>query len=139
MLDIDLEERLVEKMGGKFKLTLLIQRRLVELNRGVKALVESDAAGSHSAGPLKPQELVKLIVREILEDKIALAPKSEIDMTLQEQAETAKKGAQPEVDIFGEELKKIKEERLKELTTILQPSLGADDGDADEEGEPEEE
>jgi DNA-directed RNA polymerase subunit omega len=137
MLDIDLEERLVEKVGGKFKLTLLIQRRLVELNRGAKALVEYDGTVPHSAGPLKPQELVKLIVREILEDKICLTLKTDIDMTLQEEAQ--KKAGQPEVDIFGEELKKIKEERLKELTTILQPTLSADDDDAGDAAEAKEE
>lgn len=134
MLDIDMEERLVEKLGGKFKLTTLIQRRLVELNRGVKALVEPDRPAPRPSGPPKPQELVKLIVKEILADKIALVPKSELDATIEEAAEALQKGGAPEVDIFGEELKKIKEERLKELTTILQPSLGDDDDvDGDEE------
>lgn len=127
MLDIDTEELLVEKLGGKFKLTTLIQRRLVELNRGVKALVEPDRPAARPSGPPKPQELVKLIVKEILADKIALAPKSELDTTMEEAAEALQKDGAPEIDIFGEELKKIKEERLKELTTILQPSLGNDD------------
>jgi DNA-directed RNA polymerase subunit omega len=141
MIDIDMEERLVEKIGGKFKLTTLIQRRLVELNRGVKALVDADGTVPHGAGPLKPQELIKLIVREIMEGKIALAPKSEIGLSMEEEVASAKKGAVPEVDIFGEELKKIKEERLKELTTILQPSLAVteDDDDAGDEAEAEEE
>ncbi|HNR98877.1 MAG TPA: hypothetical protein PKX48_10510 [Planctomycetota bacterium] len=137
MLDIDTEELLVEKLGGKFKLTTLIQRRLVELNRGVKALVEPDRPAARPSGPPKPQELVKLIVKEILADKIALAPKSELDTTMEEAAEALQKDGAPEIDIFGEELKKIKEERLKELTTILQPSLGNDDDmdtfDGDEE------
>lgn len=137
MLDIDMEERLVDKLGGKFKLTTLIQRRLVELNRGVKALVEPDRPAARQSGPPKPQELVKLIVREILTDKIALVPKSELDTTIEEAAEALQKGGAPEVDIFGEELKKIKEERLKELTTILQPSLGDDDDMGDLDGDAE--
>ena len=34
MLDIDTEEELVKLVGGKFRLTALIQKRMAELNRG---------------------------------------------------------------------------------------------------------
>ena len=34
MLDINSEEKLVKMVGGKFRLTSLIQKRIVDLNRG---------------------------------------------------------------------------------------------------------
>ena len=40
MLDINTEEELVQLVGGKFKLTSLIQKRIVELNMGAPPLVE---------------------------------------------------------------------------------------------------
>ncbi len=40
MLDIDTEEELVQLVGGKFRLTALIQKRMAELNRGAPPLVE---------------------------------------------------------------------------------------------------
>ena len=40
MLDIDKEEALILKVGGKFALTTLLQRRIVELNRGALPLVK---------------------------------------------------------------------------------------------------
>jgi len=119
MLDIDLEERLVEKVGGKFKVTRLIQQRLIELNRGAKPLVEVENAEElRSAGPANRRELMRIIIREILEDKIALAPKDEIERSFEEEAAQLKEGKSVE-ESFGEELKKIKQERVKELTGFL--------------------
>ena len=40
MLDIDTEEELVQMVGGKFRLTSLMRKRIVELNRGAAPLVE---------------------------------------------------------------------------------------------------
>jgi DNA-directed RNA polymerase subunit omega len=122
MLDIDLEERLVEKVGGKFKVTKLIQQRLLELNRGARPLVEvEDAEPVPQIGPPSRQELLRIIIREILEDKIELAPKSEIELSIEEEAAARLKEGKPaEEQLFGEELKKIKEERVKELTGFLQ-------------------
>ena len=55
------EEKLIEKVGGRFKLTSLIQKRLAVLNRGSKPLVK-DQTGDN----------MQIVVREILEDKIRL-------------------------------------------------------------------
>ena len=55
------EEKLIEKVGGRFKLTSLIQKRLAVLNRGSKPLVK-DLTGDN----------MQIVVREILEDKIRL-------------------------------------------------------------------
>ena len=53
---------LANKVGGKFKLTALIQRRLGELMQGARPLIE-DAEG-------KTQ--LEIVVQEILQDKIAI-------------------------------------------------------------------
>ena len=37
MLDAFKEEDVVKKVGGRFKLSTLIQKRLVDLNRGIKS------------------------------------------------------------------------------------------------------
>ena len=121
MLDIDLEEQLVEKLGGKFKVTLLIQQRLLELNRGARPLVEVEHSDRlDDAGPPSRQELLRIVIREILEEKIELAPKAEIELSIEEAAAQLKEGKTGDEGAFGEELKKIKEERVKELTGFLQ-------------------
>lgn len=61
MLDELKEESIVNKVGGRFKLSTLIQKRLVQLNRGSPPLVEEMA---------KPG--MQTVIREILEDKIFL-------------------------------------------------------------------
>ncbi|RLS56456.1 MAG: DNA-directed RNA polymerase subunit omega [Planctomycetota bacterium] len=61
MLDELKEDVIVNKVGGRFKLSTLIQKRLVQLNRGAPPLV--DEIG-------KPT--MHTVVREILEDKIYL-------------------------------------------------------------------
>lgn len=53
---------LVNKVGGRFKLTALIQKRLVELMQGARPLIE-DTEG-------KTQ--LEIVVQEILRDKIAI-------------------------------------------------------------------
>ena len=57
------EEELIEKVGGRFKLTSLIQKRLAVLNRGSHPLVETPSGKNDS---------LQIVVREILEDKIRL-------------------------------------------------------------------
>ena len=56
--------KLVNKVGGRFKLTALIQKRLTELVQGARPLIE-DTAG-------KTQ--IEIVIQEILEDKIAVDP-----------------------------------------------------------------
>ena len=55
------EEEIVNKVGGRFKLSALIQKRLVALNRGARPLVEL---------PTKNQ--MEIVVAEIMQDKISL-------------------------------------------------------------------
>ena len=61
MLDALKEESIVAKVGGRFKLSTLIQKRMVALNRGARPLVE-----------LQTKNLMEVVVAEILYDKIYL-------------------------------------------------------------------
>jgi DNA-directed RNA polymerase subunit omega len=61
MLDEFKEEQIVNKVGGRFKLSTLIQKRLVALNRGARPLVE-----------LPTKNPMEIVVAEIMQDKIFL-------------------------------------------------------------------
>jgi DNA-directed RNA polymerase subunit omega len=61
MLDAFKEEEIVKKIGGRFKLSSLIQKRLVALNRGAHPLVE-----------LHTKNMMEVVIAEIMEDKIYL-------------------------------------------------------------------
>jgi DNA-directed RNA polymerase subunit omega len=61
MLDELREEGIVNKVGGRFKLSTLIQKRLVALNAGARPLVD-----------MKSDNKMQIVVQEILEDKIYL-------------------------------------------------------------------
>jgi len=54
--------KLAEKVGGRFKLTALIQKRLTELLEGSRPLID-DPEG-------KTQ--LEIVIQEILEDKITI-------------------------------------------------------------------
>jgi DNA-directed RNA polymerase subunit omega len=61
MLDELKEEEIVNKVGGRFKLSTLIQKRMVALNTGAKPLVD-----------LKSGDKLAVVLQEILQDKIYL-------------------------------------------------------------------
>ena len=63
MLEDLKEEAIVNKVGGRFKLSTLIQKRLVQLNRGSRPLVENP-----------PENKMEIVLQEILNDKIYLTP-----------------------------------------------------------------
>src|SRR5262249_2061553 len=62
MLDALKEEGIVNKCGGRFKLSTLIQKRMVALNTGAKPLVDARNAPDKMA----------IVIQEILQDKIWL-------------------------------------------------------------------
>ena len=66
MIEALKSEEIVNKVGGRFKLTALIQRRLVELVQGSRPLVERNVPNRR---PLTDMEVV---IQEILEDKISI-------------------------------------------------------------------
>ena len=122
MLDITTEEELVQMVGGKFRLTSLIQKRIVELNRGAPPLVECEDNDEPS--------LKQIVIKEILEGKIELAEREELDQALQEAVIADKpedaEGSDGEGDedgdgteVYGSDIKKIKEQRIKELAALL--------------------
>ncbi|NOX59978.1 MAG: DNA-directed RNA polymerase subunit omega [Planctomycetes bacterium] len=51
---------LITKVGGRFRLTALIQRRLVELLQGARPMVETKGLTD-----------IEVVVKELAEDKIA--------------------------------------------------------------------
>ncbi len=113
MLDIDTEDELVKKVGGKLKLTSLLQKRMVELKRGARPLVEA----------ISGKELIDVIVEEILQGKIELAPRDECDMSLLDGIKRIRKDeGDSEREIYGSDLKRIKEQRIKELSALLNPA-----------------
>ena len=67
MLDDLKEEEIVNKVGGRFKLSALIQKRMVALNTGAKPLV-------HVPGGDK----MAIVVAEIMQDKIYLDVSGEV-------------------------------------------------------------
>tara|TARA_B100000470_G_C19734830_1_gene366276 strand:- start:190 stop:570 length:381 start_codon:yes stop_codon:yes gene_type:complete len=122
MLDITTEEELVQMVGGKFRLTSLIQKRIVELNRGAPPLVEFEDNDEPT--------LKQIVIKEILEGKIELAEREELDQALQEAVIADKpedgEGSGGEGDeegegteVYGSDIKKIKEQRIKELAALL--------------------
>lgn len=70
MLEELKEEEIVNKVGGRFKLSTLIQKRLVQLNAGSRPLVEMDTGDKMS-----------LVLQEILRDKIFLDTSNEVKIT----------------------------------------------------------
>jgi DNA-directed RNA polymerase subunit omega len=68
MLDDLKEEGIVNKVGGRFKLSTLIQKRMVALNTGARPLVE----------PPRGADKMSIVLQEILQDKIYLDASGEV-------------------------------------------------------------
>ena len=58
------EEGIVNKVGGRFKLSTLIQKRMVALNTGAKPLVDLKS--------IDKADKMAIVLQEILQDKIYL-------------------------------------------------------------------
>jgi DNA-directed RNA polymerase subunit omega len=67
MLDELKEEVIVDKVGGRFKLSTLIQKRMVALNTGARPLVQA-----HTSDKLA------IVIQEIMEDRIFLDVSGEV-------------------------------------------------------------
>ena len=61
MLEELKEEEIIAKVGGRFRLSALIQKRMVALNRGAKPLAH-----------VRSNDLMEVAIQEILQDKIYL-------------------------------------------------------------------
>jgi len=86
MFDDLKEESIVNKVGGRFKLSTLIQKRLVQLNRGAPALVDA---------PGKPG--MQTVIQEILQDKIYLDSSQNVVMAVDDAPDIADDGG-PNLD-----------------------------------------
>lgn len=84
MIDELREERIVNKVGGRFKLSTLIQKRLVALNAGSRPLVELNTA-----------DKLEIVIQEIMQDKIFLDTSSNVRIT----GASDEAGGPPELDL----------------------------------------
>lgn len=60
MIDELKSEKIVNKVGGKFKLTALVQKRLSELLQGGRPLIKD----------IEGKTILEIVIQEILQDKI---------------------------------------------------------------------
>ena len=84
MIDALKEEEIVNKVGGRFKLSTLIQKRLVALNQGARPLVD-----------IRSDEKIEIVIEEILQDKIYLDSSHDVRIT----GEPPEGGGPPELDL----------------------------------------
>jgi DNA-directed RNA polymerase subunit omega len=70
MLEELKEEEIVNKVGGRFKLSTLVQKRLVAINAGSRPLVE-----------VNTDNKMRIVLQEILQDKIYLDSSNEVRIT----------------------------------------------------------
>lgn len=70
MLEELKDEAIIEKVGGRFKLSTLIQKRIVQLKQGSRALVD-----------METEDTMKLVLQEILQDKIFLDTDNTVHIT----------------------------------------------------------
>jgi DNA-directed RNA polymerase subunit omega len=82
MIDDLREDQIIKKVGGRFKLSTLIQKRLVALNAGARPLVDA-----------KTDEKMEIVVQEILQDKIYLDTELQVQTVL-----PGAEGGPPELD-----------------------------------------
>jgi DNA-directed RNA polymerase subunit omega len=117
-IDIETEEELVKRVGGKFALTSLVMKRTVELNRGALPLVRVEPG---------ERNLRSIVYREILEGKITLSAIEEVEYEKTPEQGEIEAGATESPpkeeggEIYGSDIKKIKEQRIKELAQLLNP------------------
>jgi len=79
MLDDLKEEEIVNKVGGRFKLSTLIQKRMVALNTGAKPLVD-----------MRTNDKMAIVLQEILQDKIFLDVSGEVQTRNETASETVR-------------------------------------------------
>ncbi len=70
MIEALKSDDIVNKVGGKFRLTALIQRRLREIIDGSRPLVDD----------IRGKNMVEIVIQEIVEDKIEIDYEKTSDM-----------------------------------------------------------
>jgi DNA-directed RNA polymerase subunit omega len=84
MIDELREEEIVNKVGGRFKLSTLIQKRMVQLQGGSRPLVD-----------MKSDNKLELVIQEIMQNKIFLDTNANLRIT----GEADAGGGPPELDL----------------------------------------
>jgi DNA-directed RNA polymerase subunit omega len=84
MIDALKEEEIVNKVGGRFKLSTLIQKRLAAINSGARPLVD-----------VKSTDKMEIVVQEILQNKIYLDASNQVKIV----GEPRDLGGPPELDL----------------------------------------
>jgi len=87
MLEELKEEQIVNKVGGRFKLSTLIQKRLVQLNRGARPLLE-----------LPTKNMMEVVLMEIVHDKIFLDTTGRVAIVAEGASADAPQDAGPSLD-----------------------------------------
>jgi len=90
MLDDLKEEEIVNKVGGRFKLSTLIQKRMVALNTGAPPLVD-----------LRTPDKMAIVVQEILQDKIFLDANDEVKERVATASEAARRAMMTDISDVG--------------------------------------
>jgi DNA-directed RNA polymerase subunit omega len=92
VLDELREEAIVNKVGGRFKLSTLIQKRIVMLNAGARPLVE-----------VKTGDKMAVVLQEILQDKIYLDTSGAVRERSGDNSDAAREGMNADVsDSLGD-------------------------------------
>ena len=86
MLEELMEEKIVNKVGGRFKLSALIQKRMIALNQGARPLVD-----------VRSGDRMEVVIQEIMQDKIYLDAMGKVAIAGEEHAETGQ-DAGPSLD-----------------------------------------
>ncbi len=84
MIDELREEEIVNKVGGRFKLSTLIQKRLVALNGGHRPLIQTEST-----------DKLQIVIQEIMQDKIYLDASNNLRIT----GDSPEAGGPPELDL----------------------------------------
>jgi DNA-directed RNA polymerase subunit omega len=90
MLDELKEEAIVNKVGGRFKLSTLIQKRMVALNTGARPLVE-----------VRGGDKLTVVVQEILQDKIYLDASNQVQVRGTSAGEAARRAMLSDISDAG--------------------------------------
>lgn len=85
MLEELKEEQIVNKVGGRFKLSTLIQKRMIALNQGARPLVDT-----------RGLDRMSQVIQEIIQDKIFLDQSSNVRVRGEEDGPI---GGPPELDL----------------------------------------
>ncbi|MEL0097679.1 MAG: DNA-directed RNA polymerase subunit omega [Planctomycetaceae bacterium] len=71
MLEELKEEEIINKVGGRFKLSTLIQKRIVQLKQGSRVLINTNGS----------EDQIRIVLQEILQDKIFLDENDEVQLS----------------------------------------------------------